>query len=82
MEEMRNTYKILVGKREGKRSLGRPSRRWKDNIRMCLKGVRCEDVDWIKLVDDRDLSRAAVNAVMDLRVPQKRGECLDQVSDC
>jgi hypothetical protein len=49
---------------------------------MCLKGVRCEDVDWIKLVDDRDLSRAAVNAVMDLRVPQKRGECLDQVSDC
>ena len=57
-------YRILVGKPEGKR----PRRRWEDNIRMDLQEVGC-GVDWIDLVQDRDMWRAFVNAVMNLRVP-------------
>jgi len=58
-----------VGKPEGKRPLGRPRRRWKDNIKMDLQEVGCRDMDWIDLAHDSDRWRALVNAVMNLRVP-------------
>ena len=54
---------------EGKRSLGRPRRRWDDNIKMDLQEVGCEGMDWIDVAQDRDRWRALVNAVMNLRVP-------------
>jgi len=69
MGEMRGVYKVLVGKPEGKRPLGRPRRRWEDNIKMDLQEVGCRDMDWIELDQDRDRWRALVNAVMNLRVP-------------
>ena len=62
-------YRVLVGKPEGKRQLGRPRRRWVDNIRMDLHEVGCGDVDWIGLAQDRDGWRKLVSAVMNLRVP-------------
>jgi hypothetical protein len=66
---MKNAYKILVGKPEGKRPLGRHRRRWEDNIRMDVKETGWEGVDWIHLAKDRDQWRAVVNTVMNLRVP-------------
>jgi hypothetical protein len=66
--EERGVYKVLVGKPEGKRPLGRPRRRWEDNIRMDLQEVGCGSMDWIGLAQDRDRWRALVNAVMNLRV--------------
>ena len=62
-------YKDLVGKTEGKRPLGRPRRRWVDNIRMDLQEVGCGYMDWIGLARDRDGWRTLVSAVMNLRVP-------------
>ncbi|PNF29998.1 hypothetical protein B7P43_G06210 [Cryptotermes secundus] len=64
----RNAYRILVGKPEGKRPLGRPRRRWVDNIRMNLKETGWDGIDWIDLAEDRDQWRALVNTVMNLRV--------------
>jgi hypothetical protein len=68
MEEKRNAYRILVGKPEGKRPLGRPRRRWEDNIRMDLREIRWGGMDWIDQDQDRDQWRALVNTVMNLRV--------------
>jgi hypothetical protein len=65
----RGVYRVLVGKPEGKRQLGRPRRRWKDNIKMGLQEVGCGGVDWIGLAQDGDRWRALVNAVMNLRDP-------------
>ena len=62
-------YGVLVGKPEGRRPLGRPRRRWVDNIRMDLQEVGCGHVDWIGLVQVRDSWRTLVSAVMKLRVP-------------
>jgi hypothetical protein len=67
MGKERNVYKVLVGKPEGKRPLGRPMRRLEDGIRMDLRESGVGDVDWIRLAQDRDRWRA-VNAVMNLRV--------------
>ena len=67
--EERGAYRVLVGKPEGKRPLGRPRRRWVDNTTMNLQEVGCEDVDWIGLAQDRDGWRKLVNAAMNLRVP-------------
>jgi hypothetical protein len=69
MGEKRNAYRLLVGKPEGRMPLGRPRRRWLDNIRMDLVEVGWGDVDWIRLAQDRDRWRALVNAVLNLRVP-------------
>jgi hypothetical protein len=68
MGEERKVYKVLVGKPEGKRPLGRRRRRWEDGIRMDLREIGWEGVYWIRLSEDRDLGRAVVNAVMNLRV--------------
>jgi len=67
--EERGLYRVLVGKPEGKRPLGRPRRRWVDNIRTDLQKVGCGCMDWIGLVQDRDRWRTLVSAVMNLRVP-------------
>jgi hypothetical protein len=69
MGEMGNAYRILVGKPERKRPLGRPRRRWVDNIKMDLREIGRDGVDWIYMAQDRDQWRALVNAVLDLRVP-------------
>ena len=69
MGEGRGVYRVLVGKPEGKRPLGRPRRRWEDNNRMDLQEVGLGYEDWIGLAQDRDRWRALVSAVRNLRVP-------------
>ena len=69
MGERRGVYGVLVGKPEGKRSLGRPRLRWEDNIKMDHQEVGCVGMDWIELAKDRDSCRALVSAVIYLRVP-------------
>ena len=68
MVERRGVYRVLVGKPAVKRPLGRPRRRWEDNIKMDLKEVGCGGVDWFDLAQDRDRWRDLMNAVMNLRV--------------
>jgi hypothetical protein len=69
MREKRNVCRLLVGKPEEKRPLGRPRRRWMDNIKMNLLEIGVSVVDWICLAQDRYRWRAVVNSVMNLRVP-------------
>jgi hypothetical protein len=69
MGENRNAYRILVGKPEGRRPLGRPKYRWVDNIKKELTEIGWDGVDWINLTQDRDRRRALVNTVMNLWVP-------------
>ena len=69
MGEERGVYRVLVGKPECKRPLGRPRRRWVDNIRIDLQEGGCGYMDWIGLAQDRDRWRVLVSAVMNLRVP-------------
>jgi hypothetical protein len=69
MGAVRGAYNILVGRPEGRRPLGRPRCRWKDNIKIDLREIRFGDVDWIHLSQDRDRWRALVNTVMNLRFP-------------
>jgi hypothetical protein len=66
--EKRGVYRVLVGKPEGKRPLGRPRSRWEENVRMDLQELGCGGMDWIGLAQDRHRWRAIVNAVMNLRV--------------
>jgi len=68
MGERRSVYRVLVGKPEGKRPLGRPRIRWEDNIKMDLQEVGCGGMDWTELAQDRDRWRALVTTVMNLRV--------------
>jgi hypothetical protein len=65
----RGFYRVLVGRPEGKRPLGKPRRRWKDNIKIDLREVGIDGANWIQLVQDRVRWRASVNTVMNLRVP-------------
>jgi hypothetical protein len=69
MGDKRNAYRILVGMPVGKRSLGRPRRRWVDDIKMDLREIGSDGMDWIDLAQNRDQWRALVNTVMNLRVP-------------
>jgi hypothetical protein len=69
MEERRGMYRVLVGKPEGKKPLGRPRRRWEDNSNMDLQEVGCGGMDWIELAQDRYRWQALVNTVMNIRVP-------------
>jgi hypothetical protein len=66
---VRGVYRILVGKPDGKRPLGRPRHRWEVNIKMDLQEVGCVVMDWIELAQDKDRWRALVNVIMNLRVP-------------
>jgi len=69
MGDRRGVYRVLVGKPEGKRPLGRPRRKWEDTTKMDLQVAGCGGIDWIELAQDRDGCRALVNAVMHLRIP-------------
>jgi hypothetical protein len=72
----RNVYRILVGKLERKKPLRRPRRRWVDNIKIDIREIRWDGMDWIDLVQDRDQWRALVNTVMNLRVSKNAGKFL------
>ena len=72
MGQGRGVHRVLVGKPEGKRPLGRPRRRWEDNIKMDLQEVGGGCEDWMELAQDRDRWRALVSTVMNLRVPKMR----------
>jgi hypothetical protein len=76
MGERRGVYRVLVGKPEGRRPLGRPRHRWENDIKMDLYKVGDGVMDWIELAQDRDRWRALVNAVMNLRVSQNAGNFL------
>jgi hypothetical protein len=69
MGEERGIYRVLVGRSEGKRPLGRPRRRWEDNIKMDLREISIDGANWIQLAQDRVQWRVFVNTVMNLRVP-------------
>jgi len=72
----RGVFRVLVGKPEGKRPVGRPRRRWEDNIKMDLQEVGYGGMDWIELAQETDRWRALVNAVMNLRFPYIAGNFL------
>ena len=69
MGERRGVYRVLLGKSEGKRPLGRPRHRWEDNIKMDLQEVGCGDMEWIELAQVRDRWRALASEVINFRVP-------------
>jgi hypothetical protein len=82
MEDKRNAYRILVGKPERKRTIGRPTHRWVDNIKIDFKEIGWDGMDWINLVQDRDQWRTLVNAVMNLRIPKNAGKFLSSCTIC
>jgi hypothetical protein len=69
MGDKRNAYRILVGIPEGKRPQGRPRRRWVDSIKMYIREIEWDGIDWIDVPQDRDQWRVLVNTVMNFRVP-------------
>jgi hypothetical protein len=79
MGEGRDVYRVLVGRPEGKRLLGRPGRRWEDNIMLDLREIGIDGENWIQLAQDRVQWRAFVNTVMSLQVP-KRKDFFDKLS--
>jgi hypothetical protein len=74
--EKRDACRVLMEKSEGKRPVGRPRRRWVDNIKIDFRGIGWGDMGWIRLLQDRDQWRALVNVVMDHRIPQNLGNFL------
>jgi hypothetical protein len=82
MGAKRNAYRILVGKSEGRRPLGRQRRRWMDNTKEDLREIGWRGMDWIDLAEDREQWRALVNTVMNLRVPQNAGNFLNNCTTC
>jgi hypothetical protein len=74
--EKKNAYRILVGKPKGKTPLGRPRRRWVTNMKMNLREIEWDGMDWIDLAQDMDQWRALVNTAMNLRVPSNAGRFL------
>ena len=76
MGKRRGVYRVVMGKPQGKRILGRPRRGWEDSIKMDLQEVGCGGMDWIELAQDRDRWRALVNVAMNLRVPLNMGNSL------
>jgi hypothetical protein len=76
MGETRGVYRVLVGKPEGKRALGKPRRRREDNIKIDLQEVGCGDMDWIELAQNRDIWLGLLSAVMNIRVPLYVGNFL------
>jgi hypothetical protein len=80
MGEKRNAYRLLMGKPEGKRPLGRPRHTWVDNIRMDLGEVGWSDVDWIGLAQDKNRWGALVNSVLNLPVPRNAAKLLSDLS--
>jgi hypothetical protein len=74
MSEKRNAYRVLVGKQEGKKPLGRPRCMWEDNIKKDLRETGCGVLDWIHLGHYRDQWRALVDTVMNLRIPKHSGK--------
>jgi hypothetical protein len=81
LEEGRGVYRVLVGRPEGKKPLGRSMRRWEDSIKMYLRGTGIDGANWIQLAQDRIQWRACVNTVMNLRVPQESRIFFDKLSD-
>jgi hypothetical protein len=80
MGEGRGVYRVLVGRTEGKRPLGRLRSRWEDNIKMDLSEIGIDGANWIQLAQDRVQWRVCVNTVMNLRVPKER-IFFDKLSD-
>jgi hypothetical protein len=76
MGDGRGAYRILVGRPEGRRPLGRPRCRWEDDIKMDLQEVGWGDIDWIELAEDRDRWWTLLNVIMNLQVPQNAGNFL------
>ena len=75
MWERRGVYRVLVGKPEGNRPLGRPKHRWQDNSKIDIQEVGCECMDWIDLAQDRDRWQPLVNTVMNLAIlPQEKSQ--------
>jgi hypothetical protein len=79
--EGRSVYRVLVGRLEGKRPLGRPRRRWEDNIKMDLREIGIDGANWIRLGQHRVQWRACVDTVMNLRVPYEGRIFSDKLSD-
>jgi hypothetical protein len=82
MGEGRGVYRVLVGRPEGKRPLGRPRRRWEDNIMMDLRETGIDGANWIRLAQDRVQWRTFVDTVMNFRVPIRSRLLFDKLSDC
>jgi hypothetical protein len=81
MGEGRGVYRVLVERPEGKTPLGRPRRRWEDNIKMDVREIGIDEANWIQLAQDRVQWRACVNTVMNLRVPSESRIFFDKLSD-
>jgi hypothetical protein len=81
MGKGRGVYRVLVGRPEGKRPLGRPRRRWEDNTKLELKEIGIDEANWIRLAQDRVQWRAFVDTVMNLRVPYRKQNFFDRLSD-
>jgi hypothetical protein len=81
MGEGRGAYRVLVGRPEGKGPLGRPRRKWENNLKMDLREIEIDGANWIRLAQDRVQWRAFLSTVMNLRVPHESGIFFDELSD-